>query len=275
MAIGPPFVLKVGGDIVANGPSLHGMVEQVKACVDAGGRVVIIHGGGPQATALTHRLGLSPNVVGGRRITSPEVLDVMKMTLAGAVSVDLAAAFRAHGVEALGLSGVSAGLVEAVKRPPRVVSGCGEEPVDFGEVGDVIDVNADAIHRLLNAGFVPVISSLAATAAGRVLNINGDIVACHVAVSLQAKGLILLTKTDGVFRDLSDPSTRFPRLTVAEAQTLIDDGIVHSGMIPKLEEAFRVLRAGVSQVRICAIGGASILSEDQPVTTASGTLLVP
>ena len=253
MAIGPPFVLKVGGDIVANGPTLHSMVEQVKACVDAGGRVVIIHGGGPQATALTHRLGLNPNVVGGRRITSPEVLDVMKMTLAGAVSVDLAAA----------------------KRPPRVVSGCGEAPVDFGEVGDVIDVNADAIHRLLNAGFVPVISSLAATAAGRVLNINGDIVACHVAVALQAKGLILLTKTDGVFRDLSDPSTRFPRLTVAEAQALIDDGIVHSGMIPKLEEAFRVLRSGVSQVRICAIGGASILSEDQHVTTASGTLLVP
>ena len=275
MAITSPVVMKVGGDIVADSALLTALVQQVKAYVSSGGRVVIIHGGGPQATALTRRLGLQVNVVGGRRITAPEVLDVMKMTLAGAVNVDISAAFRAQSVPALGLSGVSAALVDAVKRPPRVVSGCGDDPVDFGEVGDVSGVNSEAIHRLLSVGFVPVISSLAATADGRILNINGDIVACHVATALPATRLVLVTSADGVFRDLSDPSSRFPRLTVSEARSLIDDGTVHSGMIPKLEEAFRVLDAGVPHVRICAITTGGLFDGVESGRSQTGTWLVP
>ena len=267
--------MKVGGDIVADGALLRLLVQQVKAYASSGGRVVLIHGGGPQATALTRRLGLQVNVVGGRRITAPEVLDVMKMTLAGSVNVDISAAFRAQGVPALGLSGVSAGLVDAVKRPPRVVSGCGDEPVDFGEVGDVAGVNAGAIHRLLSAGFVPVISSLAATADGRVLNINGDIVACSVATALTATRLVLVTSADGVFRDLADPSSRFPHLTVSAARRLIEEGIVHSGMIPKLEEAFRVLDAGVPYVRICAIAEGALFDTLDPQSAQTGTWLLP
>jgi acetylglutamate kinase len=269
-----PLVVKLGGDVVADPSVLNNLLTDVASYVRTGNRVVMIHGGGPQATALTRRLGLEAIMVGGRRITSPETLEVMKMTLGGSVSVDLAAACRAVGLPGVAVSGVSVGLVNAVKRPARIVSGCGPDPVDFGEVGDVKSVNVAAIHALLDAGFVPIISSLAATDEGRVLNINGDIVACDVAIALNAACLILLTAVDGVFEDLSNPTTRLAHLRVAEARALIDSDTVHGGMIPKLEESFRALKAGVGKVRICAVGHPHVISHALEDVFDFGTTLV-
>jgi acetylglutamate kinase len=243
-------VIKLGGEVVADTHHLKLLVTELVALKARGCKVVVIHGGGPQATALTSALGLNPEVVGGRRITSPQVLEVMKMTLGGSVSVDLAAACRAQKLPSLGLSGVSAGLIQAVRRPPRIVSGCGDEPVDFGEVGDVRQVNTQAIHGLLELGYVPIISSLSADDNGRVFNINADIVACHVAVALKVSALVLVTSADGVMRNLDDDRSRFARLSVSQAKALIADGTVYGGMIPKLEESFRVVESGVNRVII-------------------------
>lgn len=267
-------VIKVGGDVVAD-PSRRALfVDELGRLHASARRVVVLHGGGPQATALTRRLGLVPNVVGGRRITSPEVLDVMKMTLAGSVSVDLTAACRGAGLPALGVAGVSAGLIRARRRPPRVVSGCGDEPVDFGEVGDVVGVDAAAIGRLLDAGFLPVLSSLSADDSGRVLNINADIVACSAAIGLRAVALVLLTGANGVMRALDDPTTRYPRLSVDEARGLIVDGTVQGGMIPKLEEAFRVLATGVGEVCILPGGVEGAITGALAGSDRWGTVLV-
>jgi len=268
-------VIKVGGDVVADPARRRLFVDELAALIRAGRRIVVLHGGGPQATALTKRLGLVPDVVGGRRITSPAVLEVMKMTLAGHVNVDLSAQCRAAGVPGLGVAGVSAGLVRATRRPPRIVSGCGDAPVDFGEVGDVIEVDGKAITRLLDAGFVPLMSSLSADDDGVVLNINADIVACDVAVALTAEALVLLTGANGVMLDLADPDSRLPLLTVAEARALIADGTVQGGMIPKLEEAFRVLTTGVGRVCILPAGEAGAITAALSGETAFGTTLLP
>lgn len=267
-------VVKIGGGDLADAARLRLFVSELRTLHAAGRRLVVLHGGGPQATALTRRLGLRPNVVGGRRITDPDVLEVMKMTLAGTVSVDLAAQCRAQGVPGLGVAGVS-GLVRAVRRPPRIVSGCGDEPVDFGEVGDVSSVDADALRRLLDAGFVPLLSSLSADDDGRVLNINADIVACDTAIALGADALVLVTGANGVMADLNDPASRYPRLTVAGARALIADGTVVGGMIPKLEEAFRVLSAGVGRVCIVPAGVERALTTALEGGTAHGTTLIP
>ena len=266
-------VIKVGGDVVANPELRHGFAAELAELHAAGHRLVVLHGGGPQATRLTKRLGLKPNIVGGRRITDAEVLEVMKMTLAGQVNVDLTAACRAAGVPGLGISAVS-GVVSAVKRPPRTVSGCGPDPVDFGEVGDVTGVDHTGVAALLDAGFVPLISSLSADPTGRVLNINADIVACDMAIGLGAANLALLTGANGVMRELSDPTSRYPRLTIAEATALIQTGIVAGGMIPKLEEAFRVLRAGVAAVHILPAGRPGALAGALKGATDFGTTLV-
>lgn len=275
MSSAATLVVKIGGGVVANPAERAWFTRELASLAAQGHRVIVLHGAGQQATALTRRLGLKPNMVGGRRITSPEVLEVMKMTLGGSVSVDLAAACRGAGVRGLGLSAVSAGLIQARRRPPRVVSGCGPDPVDFGEVGDVCGVDADGLEALLDAGFVPLIGSLSADDDGRVLNINADIVACDVAIGLRADALMLLTGADGVLGDLHDPTTRFPRLTIAEAKGLIGDGTVAGGMIPKLEEAFRVLSAGVGRVCILPAGRPDTCLQALGDDTRNGTTLVP
>ena len=269
-----PLVIKIGGDLIADRDRLFPLVSALAELIKTGEQAVVIHGGGPQATALTKRLHLAPTLIGGRRVTSPEVLEIMKMSLAGSVNVDLVAAAQAAGIRALGLSAISAGIIKAVKRPPRVISGCGPDPVDFGEVGDVAGVDKEALSALLEAGFVPLVSSLAATQEGRVLNINGDVVACHVAGALKARCLVLITGVDGVFQDLNDPLSRFPRLTIREAENLIQEGVVAAGMIPKLEEAFKCLRAGVGKVRICSVNREGFLREALSDSLEYGTALV-
>jgi acetylglutamate kinase len=265
-------VVKVGGDVL--GGQALGLVAREMARARVGRRMVIVHGGGPQATELSRRLGLEPKIVGGRRVTDAATLDVMKMVVAGKLNVDLCAALRGEGVPAVGVSGTS-GVIRAKKRPPRVVSGGGAEPVDFGFVGDVESFDVDLLAALELAGYVPVIACLGTAAgadvAGGVLNINADVVASQLAGALKADALVACTAVGGVRRDRDDPASRLARLTVAEARAAIAAGTVAGGMIPKLEEAFASLEAGVAAVHIVGAGEiAASLEEPGSV----GTLLV-
>lgn len=241
MSTAPLTCIKVGGDILRREETLTSVCQDVAALIEAGERVVMVHGGGPQATALQTQLGQKPNVVAGRRITNREALDVIKMAVAGRLNVDLCSALMAAGAKPVGLHGASSMAIQARQRPPRVVSGGGEAPIDFGYVGDVVGVNADLLGRLFDGGYVPVLACVGADASGQVYNINADIIANQAAKHLGARRLVLVTSAPGVVRDLSDLSTRIPTLRVAEARAAIADQTVQGGMIPKLEESIRVL----------------------------------
>lgn len=255
-------VVKLGGEVVADAATLGTLAEDVAELRGRGHPLVIIHGGGPQATALSTRLGIEPRIIAGRRITDRETLDVIKMSVAGAVNVDLVAALVGAGVRALGICGASASLVQAVKRPPRKVAGGGDEPIDFGHVGDIVEVDVTLLRGLLDLGLVPVIACLGIDRSGQVYNINADIVATRTAAFLGAPRLFLFTAVPGVLRDVSDSSSRIERLSVAEARAAIADGSVRGGMLPKLEETFAALDAGVGEVIV--LGG----SAGRPLVTA-------
>jgi acetylglutamate kinase len=248
------FVVKIGGELAMDKPKLAASVgAAVRAFLDAGIRVAVIHGGGPQATDLQKKLGLQPKMVAGRRYTDEATLEVMKMTLAGQVSVDVASAFRIAGVPALCTTGMSAGLIEAKRRPPKVMSGAGPEPVDLGLVGDVTGVNTEAFQRVADAGFVPVLGSLSGDAQGNVFNINADTVATRVAAKLGAAKLFLVSNVPGVLANKDDPSTRLPTLTPAEARAKIASGVIQGGMIPKVEESLEMLEEGIEAIHIVGI----------------------
>lgn len=263
------IVVKLGGDVLA-GAALGVAAGEIARAQAAGRRLLVVHGGGPQTTELSRRLGIEPRLVGGRRVTDEAALDVLKMVVAGRLNVDLVAALRGAGVAALGLSG-SSGVVRAHRRPPRPVSGSDGAPVDFGLVGDVDGFDLPLLEALEARGYLPVVACLAAGGAGETLNINADVVASQLAAAARAAALVACTAVGGVRRDKDDPATRIPRLTVAEAQAAIRDGVVQGGMIPKLEEAFAPLEAGVGAVHIVAPGEiAAALAAPGSV----GTLLV-
>lgn len=248
------FVVKIGGELAADRAKLAASVgAAVREFLAAGVKVAVVHGGGPQATELTKRLGHEPVTIGGRRVTDSTTLEVMKMTLAGQVSVDVASAMRLAKVKALCTTGVSAGLVEAVKRPPKVITGGPKEAVDLGFVGDVTRVDVDAFEKLAAAGFVPVLGSLCGDAEGGVFNVNADIVATRVAASLRAAKLLLVSNVPGVLADKNDPTTRIPELTPARAKEEIAKGTIQGGMIPKVEESLAMLSEGIDAVHIVGI----------------------
>ena len=274
MAVGR-VIVKVGGEVIAARDEVAALAADVGALAARGARVAIVHGGGAQATDLSKRLGIETRQVGGRRITDAATLDVMKMIVAGKLNVDLCAALVAAGARPVGLHGASALTVRAEKRPPRVVTGGGPDLIDFGHVGDVTGFNTELLETLWGAGFLPVVACLGADAAGNVFNINADVVADQLAAALRAEHLLLVTSTPGVLRDVKDPSSRLPLLTVSEARKAIADGVVTGGMIPKLEEAIKVLGDGVGAIHIIGklVPGARVRAAEEPGSI--GTTLVP
>lgn len=277
---GPTAMLKLGGEVIADLPALAAMLTDVRALLSLGWRFVVCHGGGPQASALQERLRVPTVKVGGRRVTDAATLQIMKQVLAGEVSVDLVAAAVAAGVPAVGVSGVSCGIVTAHRRPKVVVSGGGDEPVDFGLVGDIDEIRPGLLQHLMAGGYVPVLNSLGldggpeGAATRQVYNINADTVAAAVAAALRVDHLFLVTGIGGVLRDKDDPTTRIPVLRAREAQQAIADGTVVGGMIPKLEEALEILRQGIGAVHI--IGpGAGVLEQAAREPGRQGTALLP
>jgi acetylglutamate kinase len=269
------FVVKVGGELAQDRALLASSVGAgVRAFLDAGVLVAVVHGAGPQASELSKRLGLEPRMVGGRRITDAATLEVMKMALAGQVSVDVAAALRLANVPALCTTGVSAGLVDAVRRPPKPITGAGPEPVDMGLVGDVVGVNTELFLKLARAGVVPVLGSLGGDGQGNVFNINADTVATRVAAELKAAKLFLVSNVPGVLRDKNDASTRIPKLSRAMAAKAISDGTIVGGMIPKVEESLAMLEEGIEAIHIVGVSPPASLLEEAMEAGSRGTAFV-
>lgn len=244
-------VVKVGGDVVQSAAQLAGLGKNVRELLDDDWDVVVLHGGGPQTTALQERLGLKAVKIGGRRVTSKEDLVIVTQAVCGEVNVALTCALLGAGVRGFGCHGASGGLIEAEKRPPTVVPSHGPEPVDFGEVGDVLTVDEVLLRGLLHLGVVPVVATLGVSSLeGRPFNINADTVAVEIARTLGADLLLLVTGVGGVFKKLGDASTRLGTLSASQARALIADGTIAGGMIPKVEEALTLLDVGVGAVAI-------------------------
>jgi len=267
------LVIKIGGEVVSSGEAPL-LAADLRTLLDDGARIAIVHGGGPQATALQKQLGLPTQQVAGRRVTDAATLDVMKMVVAGKLNVDLCATLVAAGISAVGLHGASGLVVRATRRPPTVYTGAGPAPIDLGLVGDVVGFNLDLLATLWSAHHVPVIACLGADASGNVYNINADTVGNQLAAALKADRLFLITSTPGVLRDVNDPSSRLTRLTMAEAKQAIADGIVTGGMIAKLEEAMAVIDQGVGAIHILGKLGAGDLVRAVREPGSVGTTLV-
>lgn len=250
VGVGGLVVVKVGGELLGKATELGVLCADLAALAGSGTPVAVVHGGGPQVTALQKRLGLEPRMIAGRRVTDAATLEVIKCAIAGQVNVELCAALCAAGARPVGLHGASGPLVRAHRRPPRIYAGAGPDPVDLGLVGDAEGFDLELLRLLLGAGRVPVVACLGADAAGAVYNINGDVVGNQLAAALGAATLVLVTGAPGVLRDLADPATRLPRLTLADARRAIAEGVVAGGMIPKLEESFAVLGKGVARIAI-------------------------
>jgi len=267
-------VIKLGGEVV-QGAHMAAIAGDIAALRRSGTNVVLVHGGGPQATDLQKKLGQTPRIVAGRRITDQDTLDVMKMTVAGRVNVDLCAALLAAGVSPVGLHGASSHAIRATRRPPKVMAGAGPDPIDFGFVGDVVGVNHQLVSLLTGGGYVPVLACLGAGDDGTLYNINADAVANQVAILLDAQALVLVTDVPAVLRDVDDPSSRIARMTMAEGKKAIDDGVVTRGMIPKLEESFAAIAQGVRAVHVVGRLAAGDLSRAVSEPGSVGTVLVP
>lgn len=253
---GKTFVVKVSGKVTESKPVLISLAEELALLHQVGIRVCVIHGGGKQLTELAQKLGVVQTVIEGRRVTDDDTLELAKMIFRGKINTEILSALRHRGVHAVGLSGLDGGVIKAERRPPRDVVNrqTGEtETVDFGHVGDVVEVDARLINLLLESDYIPVISSLGADDEGKIYNINADTIAAEIAVNLGAEKLILLSDVNGIYLDPSDPRTKLDRLTVSQARSMIDSGRATGGMIPKLQSLISLLERGVHSAHV--VGG--------------------
>jgi acetylglutamate kinase len=247
------FVVKLSGKVTEDADQLASLAEEITLCQQVGIHLAVIHGGGKQLTSIAERLGISQKIVNGRRVTDAETLEVAKMVFAGQINTDIVSALRRCGAETVGLSGVDGNIIHARRRKIQQVTNqeTGQvETIDYGHVGDIVDINVRLLRLMLDNGYIPVISSLGADDEGNVYNINADTIASEIAVHLQAEKLILLTDVDGVLRNLSDPGSRISRLSVDEAERLVGEKVIASGMLPKIAAIAHLIRRGVRSAHI-------------------------
>jgi acetylglutamate kinase len=266
---GRVVVVKYGGNAMIDDELKSAFAQDMVFLRLAGIRPVVVHGGGPQITAMLKRLGLPAEFRGGLRVTTPETIDVVRMVLVGQVGRELVGLINQHGPHAVGLSGEDAGLFTVEKRP-ALVDG---EPVDLGLVGDVVEVDPAAVLDIVAAGRIPVVAGVGPDAAGTVHNINADSAAAALAAALGAAKLVVLTDVAGLYADYPDPESIISELTADELEPMLPG--LAGGMAPKMEACLRAVRGGVSQAHV--IDGRVPHSVLLEVFTSEGvgTMVVP
>lgn len=241
---GKIIVVKYGGNAMINEDLKQAVIEDIVLLNLVGIKVVLVHGGGPEISEMLKKTGKESKFVKGLRYTDRETMDIVQMILCGKVNKNLVSLFEKAGGRAVGLGGMDGGLFKAI----QLVDPDGTE---YGYVGDVKEVNEKVVLDVLNEGFIPVVSSVAAGMDEETnYNINADTAAEKLAVALKAKKLILLTDVCGLMRDPKDDSTLIPRLKVSEVPALIKEGVISGGMIPKVDCCVEAVRQGVERANI-------------------------
>jgi acetylglutamate kinase len=268
------FVLKAGGELFADSNATRALIEQIAILHQVGVRVVLVHGGGPQSTEMAEALGLTTQIIQGRRVTDASALEVAAMVLNEQINPQILAACRELDVPAVGISGVDEGLIRATKRPPVRIDGSDSDPVDFGFVGDIESVDADVLQTHLENGLVPVISPLSADPDGTLLNINADTVAAALAAALNAEKLILVTGAPGILENPSDSSSLVSYLDLTGLQRLRDSDALESGMLPKAAAIQAAIEGGVPRVHVISYRVPDSLLLEIFTNEGTGTLVV-
>lgn len=274
---GKTFVVKFSGKVTEDRENLASLAEELALLHQVGIRLVVIHGGGKQLNELAERMGVEQTVINGRRVTDDETLDLAKMIFAGKINTEILAALRKRGIEAVGLSGVDGNIVHAEKRPPKEILNreTGErERVDFGHVGDVLEINADLLCVLLDKDYLPVVSSLGADDEGHIFNINADTIAAEIAVQLEAEKLVLLSDVNGIYLDAAKPETKISHLSIRDAENLIESGAATGGMIPKLQNLISLLKRGVKSAHVISGTERNALLREVFTDEGTGTMLI-
>ena len=236
---GKCVVIKYGGNAMINPKLKQQVMEDIVLLWLIGIKVVLIHGGGPEISDTMKRMGKEATFINGLRVTDKETIDIVQMVLAGKVNKDLVNLLQVNGGNAVGLSGIDGGILEAAIKDEAL-----------GYVGEITNVCTKPVTDLLEKNYIPVISTIAGDAQGNTYNINGDTAAAYIAGALGAERLIMMTDIAGLMMDKDDPDSLIPQITVSEAKKLYETGIISGGMIPKMDCCIDALKMGVNNVVI-------------------------
>jgi acetylglutamate kinase len=269
---GKSFIVKAGGGVFADTESARVLLEQVAILHYFGVRVVMVHGGGPQTTEISEALGVSARMVEGRRVTDDKAIDVASMVLNGLINTRILGICRSLDIDAVGISGVDAGLVRAHKRAPvKVGSG---ETVDYGFVGDIDGIDTTVIRKLLDNGLMPVVSPLSADEHGVLLNINADTVAAAIGAALGAEKLILCTGAHGILERVEDPTSLISYTDLRGLKRLREEGRIVEGMLPKAKAIENAIHGGVRRVHVVSYKSPEGILGEVFTNEGTGTLIV-
>jgi acetylglutamate kinase len=268
------FVIKAGGAVFNDEKSTRALIEQVAILHQVGIKTVLVHGGGPQLDDVQKSLGIETKMVNGRRVTDQKSIEVTSMVLNGLINTRILAICRELDIEAIGLSGVDAGLIRAHRRPPVPASPGSTQTVDYGFVGDIDSVNVTVIERLLDSGLMPVVSPLSADSGGLLLNINADTVAAAIGGALSAEKLVLCTGAPGILESLEDTSTVISYTDLMGLQRLKAAGSLKDGMLPKATAIESAIRHGVRRVHVISYKATDSLLAEVFTNEGTGTLVV-
>jgi acetylglutamate kinase len=249
-------IVKIGGNIIENKSVLEDFLKDFAAIKDL---KILVHGGGKSATKLAHKLGLKPAIYQGRRITDKDNLDVAVMVYAGLINTNIVAQLQANTCPSIGLSGADANVILAAKRPVK--------HVDYGFVGDIINVNAKNIKLFLDNGLTPVFCALSHNNQGQLLNTNADTIASEIASALSdfyRVELNYIFELKGVLSDINNKASVIKNINLKNYESLLDDAKISEGMLPKLHNCFKALEKGVYQVKI---GDASLVTQTESLHT--------
>ena len=236
---GKIVVVKYGGNAMINEELKHDVMRDMVLLHLIGVKVVLVHGGGPEISAMLKRVGKESQFVDGLRVTDEETSEIVQMILAGKINKSLVAKLDNLGGRAMGICGMDGGLIKARMIDERL-----------GYVGEIVSVNPQPIHDLLEKGYIPVVSTIGCDETGHVYNINADTAAAAIAASLKAESLISMTDTPGLLMDAKNPDTLIHRIDLKGAEKLKEDGVISGGMIPKIDCCTRAIREGVRKVFI-------------------------
>ena len=266
---GQVVVIKYGGNAMVDETLKRAFAEDMVFLRHVGIRPVVVHGGGPQVSAMLGRLGIATEFRAGLRVTTPESVEVVRMVLVGQVGRELVGLINEHGPFAVGMSGEDGGLFRAERTQP-VVDG---RPVDVGLVGDVVEVRPAAVLDLVAAGRIPVVSTVAPDASGQVLNVNADTAAAALAVALGARKLVVLTDVEGLYSDYPDPESLVQQIGSSELEQVLPQ--IDSGMAPKMAACLRAVRGGVTRATVVDGRLEHALLLEMLSSEGTGTMVIP
>ncbi|ALE07656.1 acetylglutamate kinase [Arthrobacter sp. ERGS1:01] len=268
---GTVVVVKYGGNAMINDELRRAFAEDIVFMHHVGIKPVVVHGGGPQINSMLKRLDIQSEFKGGLRVTTPEAMDVVRMVLTGQVGRELVGLINSHGAYAVGLSGEDGALLQA-ERTGTIVDGL---PVDLGLVGEVVGVNPGAILDLLEAGRIPVISTVAPEVgdASTVLNVNADTAAAALAIALEASRLVILTDVEGLYANWPDKSSLLTELGAGQLRAMLPS--LESGMIPKMGACLAAVDGGVARAAVVDGRSAHSVLLELMTTAGNGTQIFP